>query len=71
MFYFSEDVFLPKCLLCGGFADSVITSVMWFSSGGTKSVLHNDDLDNLNCLYDGNKELVMIDKVSLFALWTA
>ena len=36
---------------------------MWFSSGSTKSVLHNDAFDNLNCLYDGRKELVVIDKV--------
>ena len=58
-----EDVFLPQCMLCGGLAKYLVTSVMWFSSGGTKSVLHHDDLENINCLYDGFKELVMIDKV--------
>jgi len=35
--------------------------VMWFSSGGTKSVLHNDDVDNINCLFSGTKELLFID----------
>ena len=34
---------------------------MWFSSGGTKSVLHNDDVDNINCLFSGRKELLFID----------
>ena len=44
---------------------------MWFSSGGTKSVVHTDSVDNLNCLYRGKKEFIMvdphkhIDKVSL------
>lgn len=31
------------------------------SSGGTKSVLHGDDLDNINCLFRGSKELLFID----------
>lgn len=53
---------------CGGLIDVLLNCVMWFSSGGTKSVLHNDDLDNINCLYDGTKDLVMIDKVRYLAL---
>lgn len=27
-------------------------------------MLHNDQLENINCLLDGTKELVMFDKVS-------
>lgn len=38
-----------------------IFQVTWFSSGGTKSVLHHDDLDNINCLYRGTKELLFIE----------
>lgn len=35
---------------------------MWFSSGGTKSVLHLDEgFDNINCLFRGTKELLFID----------
>ena len=37
--------------------------VMWFSSGGTSSVLHNDNVDNINCLFSGSKDLYMVDKV--------
>ena len=35
--------------------------MMWFSSGGTKSVVHTDAVDNINCLYRGEKEFVMVD----------
>ena len=34
---------------------------MWFSSGGTKSVVHTDSVDNFNCLYRGDKTFVMVD----------
>lgn len=58
----AEDINMPSMLLCGGFQRVVQNVIMWFSSGGTKSVLHNDGLDNVNCLIDGEKYLVMIDK---------
>uniref|UniRef100_H2YPV1 JmjC domain-containing protein n=2 Tax=Ciona savignyi TaxID=51511 RepID=H2YPV1_CIOSA len=58
----TKEIYLPKCLLCGGYTNYLNTMVMWFSSGGTKSVLHNDGFENINCLYDGSKELVMIDQ---------
>jgi hypothetical protein len=34
---------------------------MWFSSGGTKSVVHTDDYENVLCVLDGKKELVLVD----------
>jgi len=33
------------------------------SSGGTKSVLHQDDLDNINCLFRGSKDLLFINPI--------
>ena len=45
---------------------------MWFSSGGTKSVVHTDSVDNINCLFRGEKMFLFIDpakygdKVSYF-----
>ncbi|XP_077988721.1 bifunctional peptidase and (3S)-lysyl hydroxylase Jmjd7-like [Glandiceps talaboti] len=57
-----EDFMLLKCMLCGGFTDALLDAVIWFSSGGTKSVLHFDALDNINCLMDGEKELIMMDR---------
>ncbi|XP_033750165.1 tRNA wybutosine-synthesizing protein 5-like [Pecten maximus] len=56
------DLTVPLTLQCGGFQNSLQTIIMWFSSGGTKSHLHNDNLDNINCVFDGTKELVLIDK---------
>ncbi|XP_078604682.1 bifunctional peptidase and (3S)-lysyl hydroxylase Jmjd7-like [Branchiostoma floridae x Branchiostoma japonicum] len=58
--FLRKDVPMPKSLLCEPLTRMLVDTVMWFSSGGTKSVLHNDDVDNINCLYDGKKELVFI-----------
>ena len=60
---FSEEYALLKSLSCGGYTNVLQDAVVWFSSGGTKSVLHYDSVDNINCLFDGTKELVMINKV--------
>ncbi|RDD36086.1 Lysine-specific demethylase 8 [Trichoplax sp. H2] len=57
-----EDIRMLPCVSCGGFAERLLDIVMWFSSGGTKSVLHNDGSENLNCLFRGSKELIMINK---------
>ena len=62
-FTFSGDLTLPRSLQCGGFQDQILQAVLWFSSGGTKSVLHNDLPDNVNCILDGNKDIIFIDKV--------
>ena len=36
--------------------------MMWFSSGGTKSVLHFDSMDNIHCLVAGRKQFILIDE---------
>ena len=56
-------------LSCGGYVNLLQDIVMWFSSGGTKSVLHSDNVDNINCLFSGEKELYMVDKVPFVHLW--
>ncbi|XP_063434150.1 uncharacterized protein LOC134715718 [Mytilus trossulus] len=56
------DITIPVSLQCGGFEKAIKSVIMWFSSGGTRSVLHNDGLDNINCLLDGNKDLIMFHK---------
>lgn len=35
--------------------------MMWFSSGGTSSVLHTDDEENVNCVYHGKKTVLLVD----------
>ncbi|XP_065837981.1 uncharacterized protein [Oscarella lobularis] len=59
--FLRNDVVLPRSLACGGFSRNLVDTVIWFSSGGTKSVLHHDDVDNINCLLAGTKELYFIE----------
>lgn len=56
-----KDVLLPPSLLCEDLTPHLVDTVMWFSSGGTKSVFHHDDVDNINCLYSGSKVLLFVD----------
>ena len=35
--------------------------MMWFSSGGTSSVIHTDDYENILCVLDGIKQVVLVD----------
>eukprot|EP00794_Sanderia_malayensis_P009650 gene9650-10638_t len=56
------DVHLLPTISCGGYINLLQDIVMWFSSGGTSSVLHSDGVDNINCLFSGTKELYFVDK---------
>ena len=51
---------VPRFLQCGGYADHIEIVLLWFSSGGTKSVLHTDTQENLHCLVSGTKKFVII-----------
>jgi lysine-specific demethylase 8 len=55
-----DQVKLPGCLSCGGFLDNANTVFMWFSSGGTKSVLHTDSFHNMHCVVSGEKRFIML-----------
>ena len=54
-----DEWVVPRFLLCGGYTDHIKMVFIWFSSGGTKSVLHTDTLENLHCLVSGTKKFVM------------
>lgn len=56
---------LPPSIRCQPFLRVMSDAVLWFSSGDTKSVLHFDEYDNINCLLDGSKEFLLADKVSI------
>ncbi|XP_071800632.1 tRNA wybutosine-synthesizing protein 5-like [Asterias amurensis] len=56
--FLKTDVLIPPPLNCDNITATMVDAVIWFSSGGTKSVLHNDDVDNINCLFRGQKELL-------------
>lgn len=56
-----EEFFLPSCLLCGGFTSRLQDASFWFSSGGSKSFLHMDTVDNINCMMSGVKDWFIVD----------
>eukprot|EP00118_Oscarella_pearsei_P003453 m.14342 g.14342 ORF g.14342 m.14342 type:complete len:413 (+) comp25703_c0_seq1:21-1259(+) len=53
---------IPECLSCGGFTDNTADARIWFSSGGTTSVLHVDQYENLHCVVFGSKKFVLMDR---------
>jgi hypothetical protein len=48
---------LLPALGCGGFTAALSATTMWLSAGGTKSVVHKDGKDNMNCLFAGHKRI--------------
>ncbi|XP_021377379.1 tRNA wybutosine-synthesizing protein 5-like isoform X2 [Mizuhopecten yessoensis] len=57
-----KDVVLPCPLQCQYLVEKgLVEALMWYSSGGTNSVVHTDSVDNINCLYRGKKEFILID----------
>ncbi|XP_076305315.1 bifunctional peptidase and arginyl-hydroxylase JMJD5-like isoform X2 [Tachypleus tridentatus] len=60
-FSFLKEIGIPKILQCGNLQKSLVDIVGWLSSGGTKSVLHIDSMDNLNCILDGSKVAFLVN----------
>ncbi|GAB1603696.1 lysine-specific demethylase JMJ30-like [Argonauta hians] len=56
------EVTVPSLFNCGGFQKVLQDSVLWLSSGNTRSVLHFDDMDNINCVLDGQKVVLLFNK---------
>ncbi len=56
-----KDWVLPRFLLCGGYTEELMFMYLWFSSGGTKSVVHTDSFENLHCLVSGKKRFVLME----------
>jgi hypothetical protein len=56
-----RDVELLDFFDCNYWDDKYRETIMWFSSGGSTSVLHRDSNDNINCLFAGSKRMVFID----------
>lgn len=60
--FLRQDVMVPCPLQCEQLVDhAFVDNVMWYSSGGTKSVVHTDSVENINCLFRGDKTLVFVD----------
>ena len=56
------DVSVLPCLTCGAFRRRLLEVDLWFSSGGTKSLLHRDADNAINCLLAGRKDWILIDR---------
>ena len=52
--FLRKDILIYKSINCPYILDKLLIDlVMWFSSGGTTSVWHNDGYENINCLIKG------------------
>ena len=54
-----QDIAIVDLLRCSPAIKFMSEILMWWSSGGTKSVMHNDNEDNLNCVISGDKRLAL------------
>ncbi|XP_067946178.1 uncharacterized protein [Watersipora subatra] len=56
-----KDFILPHHLQCQQLMrDIIVEAFMWFSSGGTSSVVHTDSVENMNCLVAGKKRFIFV-----------
>jgi hypothetical protein len=56
----AEEVRVLPCLMCGTFSERILEANLWLSSGGTKSMLHKDADNAINCLLNGTKDWILI-----------
>ena len=54
----ARDVPIPKMIRCQEILAQSLT--LWFSAGGTSSVLHQDDADNLLMMVEGRKDVMLL-----------
>lgn len=55
-----RDVKFLPCLRCGGFLNFLDVANLWMGRGGSASVVHYDDQDNINCMFSGRKRFVFM-----------
>mmetsp|Transcript_140886 Transcript_140886/g.270281 ORF Transcript_140886/g.270281 Transcript_140886/m.270281 type:complete len:358 (-) Transcript_140886:72-1145(-) len=55
-----RDVLFLPCLRCGGYMNFLDSNMIWFGRGGSKSVVHYDDQDNINCMFVGRKRFIFM-----------
>ncbi|PIK59175.1 hypothetical protein BSL78_03921 [Apostichopus japonicus] len=57
----ASDILVLPFLNCGTFRERILEANLWWSSGGTRSLLHRDADNAINCLLNGTKDWVLID----------
>ncbi|XP_022109281.1 uncharacterized protein LOC110989300 [Acanthaster planci] len=56
----ASEVSVLPFLTCGTFRERILEANLWMSSGGTKSLLHRDADNAINCLFAGRKDWIFI-----------
>ena len=56
----STEVRVLPFLMCGTFSERILEANLWLSSGGTRSMLHKDADNAINCLLNGTKDWILI-----------
>ena len=56
----SKEVSVLPFLMCGTFSERILEANLWLSSGGTRSMLHKDADNAINCLLNGTKDWILI-----------
>ncbi|EDV23857.1 uncharacterized protein TRIADDRAFT_27062 [Trichoplax adhaerens] len=56
----SPEIGVLPCITCGSFKNRILEANLWLSSGGTKSLLHKDADNAINCLLNGTKDWLLI-----------
>ena len=56
----SREVRVLPFLMCGTFSERILEANLWLSSGGTRSMLHKDADNAINCLLNGTKDWILI-----------
>jgi len=55
-----KDVEFLPCMRCGGYFRYLDSNTMWMGRGGSKSVIHYDEQDNMNCMVAGRKRFIFM-----------
>ncbi|XP_038054908.1 uncharacterized protein LOC119727117 [Patiria miniata] len=59
--FLKKDVLIPPSLHCTNVTANLLETMLWFSSGGTKSHVHTDYVDIINCLFRGQKDFLLVN----------
>ena len=55
-----RELELLPMLRCGGFLNFLGSHKLWIGRGGSRSVVHKDDAENINCLLAGSKRFALV-----------
>lgn len=65
----AQHVFLLPFLNCGGFTRRNARARLWWSAWPTRSTVHTDPYDNINCFFAGAKRIALWNDTAFNALY--